>query len=233
MWPVFWAFLGLVTLSSAATAGFRHPSHLLPPQFKAKARIWWTGNDQPSLLFFHYADHGQRTREDYYALVGTNHTRVYTSINLAGDSNRAFRIFHRQAKSPHACILLPSAGPLFDPSTLRTARYVGRAEMVQQRPAPREREGGGGEGEEEGGEEDDSAPLVDVAVPCAHWRLPYHKATVDLCLDIESGAPLLLQHPVVRVEVTRFEATSFTPSQLDALFDPARVASVPCGPLGG
>jgi len=99
----------------------------------------------------------------------------------------AFMIYHKQAKSPRACFIVPSSGPTIDWAAFRAGRYMGEAVLVK-----------------------DGANVT-----CHHWRTTYDSHYTEFCTDARTGFPLIAESSYFRVDVLSVEVASTSPNVFD------------------
>jgi len=206
----------------------------VPSQFRAKIRVWFGKEKLPMLLLYHHDDTHQRSREDYYTLIGNKHVRFYSSLKFP-TKGQNYMILHKQEKSPNACFITPYNKALITPEVFETGDYVGQTFMsfwekaihlinIDQHDEHSI--------SSDSTNNSDSSPSLSMShsnVSCHHWRFEYEGQRVDACFSKETNRPLVIHHPYIRLDFLDFDIRQ----QVNELFDPDRVSSVKCGPFGG
>lgn len=101
----------------------------LPLHFRCKARAWMHTSREPLLLLYHYDGELRRTREDYYTLIDTFHKRFVSDFKDYG-RGRKYWVFHKQPKSPRMCVIAPIMHSFVDQAVINTGRYIGEASVT-------------------------------------------------------------------------------------------------------
>lgn len=211
--------------STASAGSFSDvsPSELGMPAFpkylRAKLRVWLPKSTEPMLVVYHYDSSASKTREDYFYMKGVFHKRSLTVIK---DYNKAqeTRIIHKAPRSPRMCYIVPVSSSMPTTFFLRAARFVGIASVTLTNnihssvsPSADKSEGSTSD------KKDASAKKIErPTVKCEQWSMMFDGEETQVCLDTVTRVPVIIQHPVARVEVLHWDAMS-SPSQSDSRGD--------------
>jgi len=223
---------GVATGSLASSEGGTDPYFsgsvrpALPRLFRLKARVWHHNAAEPVMMVVHYDGPRKRTREDWFTLVDSFHKRFVTDIKDFKIGLKHW-IFHKQPRVPRMCLMAPVLEPFVGPTTVSSAALVGTDAGV-------------------------FFAASNATRRCEHWRFRHAGAQVEACLSRDplpqppaapgaaAGAPaveglglglwrpLMIQHPLARIEILEFEPLRAPPPHWEAVFDAQRASKARC-----